>query len=63
MNDLPLTTYACASCGELNETLVDPSGGARQRYTEDCQICCRPNLLTVTLTPEGEIDVQAEFEE
>jgi hypothetical protein len=28
-------TYACASCGEDTDTFVDPSGGARQVYTEE----------------------------
>jgi hypothetical protein len=51
--------YACAFCGEVTETLVDPSGGRRQRYTEDCAICCRPNLLSVTLGVRGGPRVEA----
>jgi len=39
--------YLCAGCGEWNETTVDESGGYRQRYVEDCQVCCRPNVLRV----------------
>jgi Cysteine-rich CPXCG len=46
-------TYACAFCGEDNDTFVDPSGGARQVYTEDCAVCCQPNLITVALGPDG----------
>lgn len=41
--------FSCAFCGEPNLTTVDPSAGARQRYTEDCQVCCRPNLLHVSM--------------
>ena len=41
------TRFQCAGCGEWNETTVDPSAGARQRYVEDCQVCCKPNLLRV----------------
>jgi hypothetical protein len=26
---------------------VDPSGGRRQQYVEDCQVCCKPNVLRV----------------
>jgi len=63
MNDLLPATFPCAFCGEPNETLVDPTGGMRQVYTEDCQVCCRPNLLTITVGEEGEIVVEAEFEE
>jgi hypothetical protein len=39
--------YVCAGCGEWNETTVDESAGRRQRYVEDCQVCCKPNVLLV----------------
>ncbi|HOE97326.1 MAG TPA: CPXCG motif-containing cysteine-rich protein [Candidatus Sumerlaeota bacterium] len=46
--------FLCAWCGEPNPTTVDASAGARQAYTEDCQVCCRPNRLTVTLSADGD---------
>ena len=39
--------FQCAGCGEWNETRVDPSNGSRQRYVEDCQVCCKPNVLKI----------------
>ena len=39
--------YACAGCGEWNDTSVDESAGSRQTYVEDCQVCCRPNVLRI----------------
>jgi hypothetical protein len=39
--------FQCASCGEWNETSVDESAGRRQSYVEDCQVCCKPNVLRV----------------
>ena len=39
--------YQCAGCFEWIETLVDESGGSKQQYIEDCQVCCKPNVLTV----------------
>jgi hypothetical protein len=56
-------TYACAFCGEDNEVLEDPSGGSRQTFTEDCAICCRPNLITLVFE-DGEVrlDVVQEYE-
>ena len=39
--------YVCAGCGEWNETSVDESAGSRQGYIEDCQVCCKPNLLRI----------------
>ena len=40
-------TYSCAFCGEENELFLDASGGRRQTFTEDCTVCCRPNLITL----------------
>jgi hypothetical protein len=39
--------FQCASCGEWNATFVDESAGSKQSYVEDCQVCCRPNVLTI----------------
>lgn len=39
--------YHCAGCGEWNSTSVDESAGRRQSYVEDCQVCCKPNLLRI----------------
>ena len=39
--------FQCAGCFEWVETTVDESGGSRQVYVEDCQVCCQPNVLTV----------------
>jgi len=55
--------YTCAGCGEWNETTVDESAGSRQRYVEDCQVCCKPNLLLVGWEPgAGEFVIDAELE-
>jgi len=39
--------FVCAGCGEWNETTVDASAGRRQSYVEDCQVCCKPNVLRI----------------
>ena len=52
-------TYECAFCGEENEVLVDPSGGRRQAFTEDCAVCCRPNLITLVIGDDGDVELQA----
>jgi hypothetical protein len=46
--------FQCAGCGEWNDTLVDESAGARQSYVEDCQVCCRPNVLRAEYDAELE---------
>ena len=53
-------TIACPYCGQANEILVDTCTRF-QRFTTDCEICCRPIEVTVECEP-GEIlslDVQA----
>ncbi|MEM8931359.1 MAG: CPXCG motif-containing cysteine-rich protein [Acidobacteriota bacterium] len=51
--------YDCAFCGELNEIDVDLSAGRRQSYVEDCQVCCRPNVLAVRFDGEARASVVA----
>lgn len=56
-------TFYCGYCGEPNETSVDLSQGADQSYVEDCQVCCRPNVLRVVADPgSGDVSIAAEFE-
>ncbi len=62
MLDLIPASFQCAYCGEENETVVDPSGGPSQSYTEDCQVCCRPNVIRVTITEDGDLTLTAELE-
>ena len=46
---MPFTAgFQCAGCGEWNETVVDESAGKRQQYVEDCQVCCKPNVLSIS---------------
>jgi hypothetical protein len=46
--------FQCAGCGQWNETAVDESAGGMQSYVEDCQICCKPNVLHVQFDPQAE---------
>jgi hypothetical protein len=54
--------YGCAFCGEDNEVFVDPSGGRQQTFTEDCTVCCRPNLITLTIDDDGDIAIEVSQE-
>jgi len=38
----------CPYCGECVEVLVDTSV-EYQEYVEDCSVCCRPIVLSVTV--------------
>jgi hypothetical protein len=46
------STFICCHCLQVNEVVVDASGGLHQEYIEDCQVCCRPNRLVITLDEE-----------
>ena len=53
--------FQCAGCGEWVDTVVDESAGSKQQYVEDCQVCCQPITLSVTVTDQGEfLDIAAE---
>ncbi len=54
-------TYYCATCGEKNEVFVDADGGGVQQFTEDCSVCCRPNVLRIRISEDG-ITIESEFE-
>ena len=51
-------TYGCAFCGEENELAVDASAGRRQTFTEDCTVCCRPNLITLAFDDDGDVSIE-----
>jgi hypothetical protein len=55
--------FQCAGCGEWNQTDVDETAGTRQSYVEDCQVCCKPNLLHLSWDPDAaEFTIDAELE-
>ncbi len=37
----------CPCCGEPITLLLDPSV-PEQEYVEDCEVCCRPMIVTVS---------------
>lgn len=39
-------TIACPFCGQSNEIVVDTSI-PHQRFTTDCEVCCRPFEVNV----------------
>jgi hypothetical protein len=51
----------CPYCGEPLELAIDTSVDV-QSYTEDCQVCCCPMVVRVSVDEEGEIDVGVDRE-
>ena len=55
-------SYVCDSCGEEIVVPIDLTAGTSQEYTEDCPVCCRPNVIHVEVDEEGDVRVWAESE-
>ena len=53
MNQIETRKVYCPYCGEAIDILVDCSI-PHQSYIEDCQVCCRPIELDVTVDHDGE---------
>jgi hypothetical protein len=61
MNEVSVKTISCPYCGEHIDVLVD-SSLSEQEYVEDCQVCCRPIVLRVTVDVDGDAVVMARSE-
>lgn len=52
----------CPYCGETITLVIDASAGS-QRYIEDCQVCCRPIVVDVTVDDDAvQVHVASEDE-
>jgi len=52
----------CPYCGERIELVVDCSAGD-QDYIEDCQVCCQPITIRVTVSEQGRPQVEVRRED
>ena len=60
-NEISPKTISCPYCGEHIDILVDGSL-PEQEYVEDCEVCCRPILLSVVVDVDGDAAVVARSE-
>ncbi len=51
----------CPYCGESIELVIDCSV-PYQEYIEDCEVCCRPMVLAVSVDQDENISVDARDE-
>ena len=56
MPEISETHISCPYCGESISVLVDDSV-PEQSYVEDCQVCCRPIVLDVSVDLDGDVVV------
>ena len=61
MPEISETRISCPYCGESISVLVDDSV-PEQCYVEDCQVCCRPIVLDVSVDLGGDAVVTARSE-
>ena len=48
----------CPYCGEELCIAVDTSI-LEQRYIEDCQVCCRPISIEISIADDGYVELQS----
>jgi hypothetical protein len=53
---------SCPYCGEVIELLIDGSV-SEQSYIEDCQVCCRPIIISALVDEDGSISVSLRSED
>lgn len=58
MSALDSVIIQCPYCWETLDISVDPSV-PEQQYVEDCQVCCQPIVLHVTIDDDLTPHVQA----
>jgi Cysteine-rich CPXCG len=61
MSELGEQSVSCPYCGEDITILVDQSL-PDQEYVEDCQVCCKPIVLRVSVQADGDVAVNARSE-
>ncbi len=61
MPELREKTISCPYCDEVITVLVDDSV-SEQRYVEDCEVCCRPIVMDVSVDADGSVAVIARSE-
>ncbi|MFT6551857.1 MAG: hypothetical protein ACJA1I_001904 [Zhongshania marina] len=57
MNSIEAIYEQCPYCGESIELLIDASGGDEE-YIEDCEVCCRPISIVLSVDDEQELCVR-----
>ena len=62
MNETETVSVQCPYCWESFDVVVDCSIDKQQDYIEDCQVCCKPIDLTVSLGAGQQPEVIAHHE-
>lgn len=52
--------FSCPHCGVDLSVRIDASGGAKQEFIQDCEVCCRPIQIQVRLSGDEVIEFSAD---
>ena len=59
MNDVEEVALSCPACNAPISVLIDSSAGD-QSYIEDCEVCCRPLVVSFVVSDDGIESLQVE---
>jgi len=62
MDSLKWLVISCPYCGEQLDVSADCSVDYQQ-YIEDCQVCCRPMQLSVSVDEDDNVRIDARHED
>jgi len=54
--------FSCPYCDASQLIRFDISGGAKQQFVSDCEVCCQPILIRVEFDSESLVSFSAEQE-
>ncbi len=54
--------FNCPYCMSVNSVRVDKTGGSRQFFVTDCEVCCRPIEIEAEVDEEGYVNFTAKRE-
>ena len=53
-------SFSCPRCGVELSIRLDKSGGRKQQFVQDCEVCCRPIQIEVCFEGEDIVSFSAE---
>ncbi len=54
--------YNCPYCVAAISLRVDATGGRRQAFVVDCEVCCRPIAVEIDIEEDGYVNLIAKRE-
>jgi hypothetical protein len=55
--------FSCPHCGVDLSARLDASGGKKQSFIQDCEVCCKPILIQVEFSGDEVVSFSANADE